>query len=427
MEILEKTISIITTVLTILVFYKSILTIIGVLCKKKKFPDTDIRKKYTFVLPARNEEDVLPNLIESILNLDYPKELFDIIVIADNCTDNTAKVAKDAGAIVYERFDDTKKRKGYALQYLFNLLIEEGKLNNSDAYIIVDADNLLRKDFLIEINKGFVENKNIVCAYRSCKNFNTNFISGSYGIHFFRSTVSMHRPRAILGTGTHLAGTGICIGSHLLQNGWNYTKLTEDTELSADLVSKNITIGFVEDAVLYDEQPTNFLIAFRQRVRWAKGRLSVFFTTFPKVFFSIFKGIFKHKSLRSTFTAYDFFFYYFPYGLFTLLLSLVVPIASLVLYFIDNSNGFEILNLLKSFGISLLGTYVSSLLLGFVYVIREHKKINCSVGLIILYTFLWPWFDMVDAYITLYALLKRKVTWKQIPHNDTRKVESLKK
>lgn len=427
MEILEKTISIITTVLTILVLYKSVLTIIGVLCKKKKYPPTDIRKKYTFVLPARNEEEVLPNLIESILNLDYPKELFDIIVIADNCTDNTAEVSRNAGAKVYERFDDTKKRKGYALQYLFNILKEEGTLHNSDAYIIVDADNLVKKDFLLEINKGFVSNGNVVCAYRSCKNFNTNFISGSYGIHFFRSTVSMHRPRAILGTGTHLAGTGICIGSHLLENGWNHTKLTEDTELSAELVSKNIIVGFVEDAVLYDEQPTNFLIAFRQRVRWAKGRLSVFFSTFPKVFAAIFKGIFKHKSLRSTFTAYDFFFYYFPYGLFTLLLSLIVPITSLVLYFIDKNNGLEILGLLKNFGISLLGSYVSSVLLGFVYVIREHKSINCSTGLIILYTFLWPWFDIVDAYITLFALLKRNVKWKQIPHKDTRKVESLKK
>ena len=427
MEILSKAIEIVSLILTILVFYKGVLTVIGIFFKKKKYPETDILKKYTFVIPARNEEAVLPGLLDSIFNVDYPKELFDVIVISDNSTDNTSKVALEKGARLYERFDQTKKRKGYALQYLFNLLKEEGSLNSSDAYIIIDADNLVKRDFLIQINKGFVANGNIVCAYRSCKNFNTNFISGSYGIHFFRSTVSMHRPRAVLGTGTHLAGTGICIGTHLLQNGWNHTKLTEDTELSAELVSNNIIVGFVEDAVLYDEQPTNLLIAFRQRVRWAKGRLSVFFATFPKVFLAIFKGIFKHKSLRSTFTAYDFFFYYFPYGLFTLLLSLIIPVSSLVLYFVDKNNGLEILNMLKNFGISLLSTYVSCVLLGFVYVIREYKNINCSKGLIILYVFLWPWFDIADVYITLYALIKPNVTWKEIPHKDTRKVESLKK
>lgn len=419
MEILELVIKIITTTLSILVFYKTIYTIIGVVTRKVKYPETDIRKKYTFVIPARNEESVLPNLLESINQVDYPKELFDVIVIADNCTDKTAMVANEYGARVYERFDESKKRKGYALQYLFAKLIEEDKLNDSDAYIIVDADNLVKKDYLYELNKGFVANGKVVCSYRACKNFNTNFIAASYGIHFSRSTVTLHRPRARLGIGTHLAGTGICISNELLQKGWNYVELTEDTELTADLVNKNIKIGFVEDAILYDEQPTNFMIAFRQRVRWAKGRLNVFGRTFHKTIASIFK--------YRSFTAYDFFFYYFPNGLFSMLLSLIVPFVSFILFLIYREDYSFALDLLKSFGTGLLSSYISAVLLGFVYVIREHHRINCKTSLIILYVFLWPWFDIVYNYISLYALFKPNVTWKQIPHKDTRKVDSLKK
>lgn len=416
MEIFAMVIEIITVILGVFVAYKAIYTIIGLFGKKKKYPDTEILNKYTFVIPARNEEAVIPKLIESINLLDYPKELYNIIVIADNCTDNTAKIAKNLGVTVFERFDDSKRRKGYALESLFDSLITENKLDESDAYIIVDADNLLKKDFLIEMNKGFVENGNVLCGYRSTKNFDTNIISASYGIHFFRSTVSLHRPRAILNVGTHLAGTGICIGTHLLKNGWHHTCLTEDTELTADLVSKGIKIGFVEDAVLYDEQPTNIFVACRQRLRWTKGRLTVFFKTFPKII----KSIFTKKS----FTSYDFFWYYFPYGLATFILSLVGTIVPII-YTLAGGKEFDAINYLKYFGISLLGTYLSSYFLGIIYVIREFKNIKCRKRYIILYLFFWPWFDMIDIFITIVALFKRNVTWKTIKHTDTRNIDSL--
>lgn len=418
MEVLNLILKVISFVLAVLVSYKTVFMIVGLFGRKKVYPDTAIQKKYTFVIPARNEEQVLPKLLQSIALLDYPRELVRVIVISDNSTDRTTEVARSEGALVYERFDETKKRKGYALEYLFEKLKAEGKLLDTDAYIIVDADNLLRRDFLTEINKGFVQNGQVVCAYRSCKNFNTNFISASYGIHFFRSTVVLHRPRAKLNIGTHLAGTGICISSTLLQDGWHYTALTEDTELSSDLVCRGIKVGFVEDAILYDEQPTKFSIAFRQRVRWAKGRLTVFFKSFPKVFVSIFKN--------HSFTSYDFFWYLFPYGLATFFISLIYPLTSFIICIITKEP-YPVLSTLKTMGITLLTSYVSNFLLGAAVVLREHRKINCGFMRTLLYIFMWPWFDIVDIIITLFALFKRKVVWKPIPHEDTREINSLKK
>ena len=82
-----------------------------------KFKDSPLKvnKKHKFmaILPAHNEEAVIANLVDSLMKQDYDKELLDIYVIADNCTDNTAKIAKEHGAIVFERFDEEHKTKGY--------------------------------------------------------------------------------------------------------------------------------------------------------------------------------------------------------------------------------------------------------------------------------------------------------------------------
>ena len=75
--------------------------------------------KFAVLISARNEENVIGELIESIHSQNYPEELVDIYVVADNCTDNTAKISKDAGAVVYERFNTEQVGKGYALEFLY--------------------------------------------------------------------------------------------------------------------------------------------------------------------------------------------------------------------------------------------------------------------------------------------------------------------
>ena len=108
------------------------------LCSLVKIKDKPLKvtknHKFMAIIPAHNEEAVVTNLIESLRNQNYDKELYDIYVIADNCTDNTAKVAREAGAIVYERFDETKKTKGFALDWFLKQKIEEKA--DYDAFLI---------------------------------------------------------------------------------------------------------------------------------------------------------------------------------------------------------------------------------------------------------------------------------------------------
>lgn len=125
------------------------------LCSLIKFKDKPLLKnkkhKFMAIIPAHNEEAVVGNLVESLINQDYDKELYDIYVIADNCTDNTAKIAKEAGAIVYERFDEAHKTKGYALNWFLKQKIEENA--DYDAFLIFDADNIVDKNFIKVMNK----------------------------------------------------------------------------------------------------------------------------------------------------------------------------------------------------------------------------------------------------------------------------------
>ena len=120
------------------------------------------------IIPAHNEAAVIANLVESLKAQDYPQELLDIYVIADNCTDKTAEIARDAGAIVYERFDATKKTKGYAMQWFLKQKIEENA--DYDAFCVFDADNVAMPDFIKNMNKKLCQGEEVVQGYRDIKN-----------------------------------------------------------------------------------------------------------------------------------------------------------------------------------------------------------------------------------------------------------------
>jgi len=114
----NKANNIIGLILIILFAYKAIYYVIGLLYTRK-FKEAKKQHKYGILIAARNEENVIGNLLDSINKQDYPRKLLTVFVVADNCTDNTASIAKKHGAIVYERFDEEHKTKGFALQFLF--------------------------------------------------------------------------------------------------------------------------------------------------------------------------------------------------------------------------------------------------------------------------------------------------------------------
>ena len=118
--------------------------------RKKEVKIKTPRKTFALVVAAHNEHAVIEQLVLNLKQLNYPKDMYDIYVIADNCTDNTAEIAEKAGAIVQVRTHPTKKSKGYALQWMFDRLFKMDK--QYDAVCVFDADNLVHPQFLMEMN-----------------------------------------------------------------------------------------------------------------------------------------------------------------------------------------------------------------------------------------------------------------------------------
>ena len=279
----------ILTALSIFAFYKTIYQYIGFFVKAKKFDPAPQTRKYGIVIAARNEELVIGNLVNSLYEQTYPRDKFQVFVVADNCdkNDRTAEIARECGAIVYERCCPEKARKGWALEYLFENIEKDFGIQSYDGYLFFDADNVVSRDYLERMNEAFATGVDGVIGYRNSKNFEQNWISAHYSIHFMRSSYTLHRPRGRLNLCTHIAGTGYLLSSDMLKDGWHYYSLTEDTQATMDFAVQGKRIEYCEAAEFYDEQPYQIKVMLRQRLRWAKGRMACFFRYGAKLFYGL--------------------------------------------------------------------------------------------------------------------------------------------
>ena len=290
MPIINAIINIIRNISSFVSFlyeYRKVYKVTG-LFATRKFKPAKHNHRYAILVAARNEDSVIGNLIDSIKNQDYPQELVETFVVADNCTDNTAAIAAEKGAHCYERFDDENRTKGYALQFLVEQIKKDYGIESFDGYFIFDADNLLKKDYITRMNESFDAGEKIITSYRNSKNFDDNWIAASYGVHWLRTIRNEHRARSLFRLATRIQGTGFLFAHEIIKDGWNYTSLTEDRAFCADAVANGYQISYNNNAEFYDEQPVDIKIAMRQRIRWAKGHLQAFAETGPKLLWHIF-------------------------------------------------------------------------------------------------------------------------------------------
>ena len=472
----KKIYDIIGIILTVLVFHKSIYFIIGMFFTRK-FKKAKTFHKYGICIAARNESAVIGNLLDSIKKQDYPSDKYTIFVVADNCTDNTAEIARSYGAIVYERFDEEHKTKGYALQFLFKNIEKDYKTNSFEGFFIFDADNLLKKDYISKMNNAFDEGCKIITSYRNTKNFDENWIASNYAVHWIRSIRCNHRARSVLRLATNIQGTGFLFSNEIVKNGWKYTSLTEDRALTADAVAQGYQITYQDEAEFFDEQPVSLKIALRQRLRWSKGHLQAFVETGPYLFINIFfgkrflktnwtnykytrKNIFKRiiESIRHRFASFDTLSQLTPVSvinLFRWILFVVIAKACVsyavgiedVNLFTGNTWLAKLLNGLFNIHVNLgpgykalfimmlcqiwfrilyrIGIYFSNMWLAvYLLIIKEKriKKIPFKRKLMII--FMWPWYDIIERWVKFIAIFA-KVTWKPIPHNSTITIDDI--
>ena len=404
---------------TVAYFYQLVYLVIGLVRKHRQSTDRDaVIHRYAAVISARNESGVIAELIQSLKNQNYPKDCLDVYVVADNGTDNTAQVARDAGAIVYERFNQNKKGKGYALDYLFRTLAHEGK-DTYDGYMIFDADNLVDPNFTAEMNKVFDSGDyGAITCYRNSRNFGANWISSGYGIWFLREARFLNFPRMLLGTNCHVSGTGFLINADVIREngGWPYHLLTEDIEFSVGCALKGRRIGYCDKAVIYDEQPTTFRQSWDQRLRWSKG----FYQVNANYSTALTRG-FLRKPTRKSWSCYDMFMTVAPGMLLTMVMLAFNVVLCVACWGQPAYITERILEVAGSFALStVVSFYLGLLLYGALTVISEWKQIQIPTHKKLLYMFTFPIFMFTYIPISLAALVQ-KVEWKPIYHTGGQK------
>ena len=397
--------------------YQLVFVLIRFFVKDKKHTAKK-QHKFAVLISARNESSVIANLLESIHAQHYPKELLDIIVVADNCTDNTADIARQHGATVYERFNHNQVGKGYALDYAFSQIEKSVGIDHYEGYFVFDADNILDENFVAEMNNVFDEGYNVLTSYRNSKNYDSNWISAGYALWFLREAKYINNARMMLGTSCAVSGTGFLVSREVFEKngGWKHHLLTEDIEFSVGCALKGRRIGYCEKAVIYDEQPTSFRQSWDQRLRWSKG----FYQVDAKYGMSLIKG-FCRKPSRKSWSCYDMFMTVAPGMLLTLMtiaFNVVVCLACLgqPMYIIR-----RILDVSSSFMLSTVcNFYLGLLLYGLLTVLCEWKQIRMPGYKKILYVFTFPVFMFTYIPISLAALVQ-KVEWKPIYHTGSQK------
>lgn len=416
MRILVQANHIIGIVFMICYFYQIVYLGVGLLKKAKKPTLQDPKQhRYAVLVAARNEEGVIGALVESVVAQSYPQELLDIYVVADNCTDQTAQVAARAGATVYSRQNTEQVGKGYALEFLIQRIWKSGKAY--DGYFVFDADNLLDRNYISEMNRNFAAGDRLVTGYRNSKNYADNWISAGYSLWFLRESRFLNQPRACLNTSCAISGTGFLVHHDILKKngGWAHFLLTEDIEFTVDSILKGEKIGYCSTAVLYDEQPTLFSQSWRQRMRWARGYLQVFQSYGTALVATLFK--------KRSFACMDMIMTIMPAIVLTMMTLIINGIALIAALRLDAD---FVLPLIGSMFGAALNAYGFLFAIGLITGLAEWKNIHASPGQKILSFLTFPLFMLTYIPISFCALFM-PVQWKPITHSKTVRITDIEK
>lgn len=386
-------------IVTIFWLYQFIVSICSLVKLKDKPILEDKQNRFMAIIPAHNEESVIGNLVESLKKQDYPKELYDIYVIADNCTDKTAEIARNSGAIVYERFDEKNKTKGHALNWFLGQKIEEDA--PYDAFCVFDADNIVDEKFIKNMNKKLCQGEDVVQGYRDIKNPTDSWVSAGYAIFYWTMNRFYHLARYNLGLSPLINGTGFMVKFDVVKpNGWDTKTLTEDIEFSLKRIIAGKKLGWATEAIVYDEQPVDFKQSWSQRSRWTVGHIQCIehYT----------KDLAVATKEKKTLMNFDGLLYIVG-SIPMFILTLILLAINFVMFF---ANGITAIDLVINILRYLIPTFLLPIGTAILIMILDKKPIRPMVkGLVCYPLFLGSWL-----LINFKCLFKRDLNWEKIEH-----------
>ena len=247
----------------------SYLLVATLLSAKLRVPAATKReRRFRFIVPAHNESAGIGSTVKSLLAVEYPKDRFEVVVVADNCTDDTAVQARAAGATVMERQNAELRGKGYALHHAFEALPPE-----VDAVVVIDADTLVSPNILDAFEARRELGAHAMQADYAVRNPHASWRTRLIAIAFGSFHIVRSRARERLGLSCGLRGNGMCFSAALLKEvPHNAFSIVEDVEYGLRLGQAGYRVFYTDEAHVYGEMVTTSSAADSQRRRWEEGR-----------------------------------------------------------------------------------------------------------------------------------------------------------
>ena len=421
-----------------------ILTVIGVpfflqliyMCtfwvKKKVFPKSKKKNRICVLIPAHNESDVIYDTVKSIYERqNYPKELFDVYVVADNCTDNTAVLARKAGAIVFIHNDPDPKTHiaRYAIAFGYEEIKKQTK--KYDFSIRLDADNHINDDFFNLMNDCYNSGVEMARPYESALNMTQNKYTKACGLYYIFDSRFSSRTRERLGIDAHVNGPGSMISMNIINKyGYDSKGICDDAEFCYRRMLDGYRMHFVEDAIVFEDLPSTFKDTLAKNKRMGAGNLRLIFTRGMKILFKFFTTF--RFSYLEMFLTYIF-------NLICVILCTWIPLFYIydVIYLALAGNGTILTTLGTEHYYTLLITTLiviafclgilfcfAGILQGLILVLLDYKKMGANKRReLIDGVFLFPFFSVVYC-ITITLGVFSKPKWTKVNRNKIIKKNS---
>lgn len=367
--------------------------------EEKKKPD------FCILIPAKDESKVIKGPLDSIKNQTYKINMQNVYVIVEDIKDPTVNICKEYKCNYIVRKHLELKRKGYALDEAIKQIKKE-----YDAYFIIDADNILDKDFFKYMSKVYQKGYDIGVGYRDNKNWSSNVISACSGLVFTIAN-NINKRKNKTNENITITGTGFYIKGNIIKEfgGYPFHEITEDYELTLYATVHKLTTCYEERAIFYDEQPTTLKASIKQRIRWIRGYFNARVNYLPQLKEKIFDNQMNYGSVYKE--------------IMWLRPILILALAFVIFYLAIIIN--QIYMLIKSthdpssliLGLIVIGiTYLVMMFFTIYQLISERKHIKVKNSLkvkIILYN---PIFLLTFIYCAIAAIVKKNITWERIEH-----------
>ncbi len=395
--------------------YFVVVALFGLRAQARTVPVQAPQKRFALVVAARNEAAVIGHLVDSLNGQDYPRELYEVIVAPNNCTDDTEAVATRHGARIF-RPEGVIHSKGEVLtQAVDKLVLAE----DFDAMCVFDADNLVDGQFLRRMNDALLGGAQIAQGFRDSKNPEQSAISGCYSICYWMLNRFYNGARSALRLSALVNGSGFAVTTGLLRRlgGWHTVTMTEDYEFSAQCAMLGERVHFVPDAIIYDEQPLTFGQSWKQRRRWTTGSL--------QGLQQYGAGLFSSFVLHGSLICLDMFLTFLVPLM--QLLGTVLSVAGVALTLAGGGfvfGGIVLRGVLPAVILTVGGFVVSvvgsSVFAAFTVALKNKSLLRMAKGILSYWVFL-----LSQMVLTLLSFVKKQERWEPIAHTNAKRLEDM--